>query len=84
MATPGFAVPIHKSLTRPLLLAGVPRQLAIINGTVAAATTLGLQSLYALPVCILVHLIAVALAKKDPYFFQIILRHIRKKSYYRV
>ncbi len=84
MNLPGSVIPIHQSLTQPLLLAGAPRTLAILNGTVAAAVTLGLQSLYALPACLAIHLISVALAKKDPYFLQVLTRSLHKKSYYNV
>ncbi|AKP72327.1 ABC transporter substrate-binding protein [Piscirickettsia salmonis] len=84
MSVLGFSVTIHKSLTQPLLLLGVPREIAIINLTLGCAIGLGLQTLYALPANILIHVVAVVLTKKDPYFFQVILRSIRKKSYYRV
>ena len=39
----GFIVPVHRSLTEPILLAGAPRAIAIINGTLAAALGLGLR-----------------------------------------
>src|SRR5699024_8359929 len=48
MSTPeefalGFEVPLHRSLTEPILLGGAPRTVAIANGTLAAAVGLGLQ-----------------------------------------
>ena len=39
----GFEVPLHRSLTDPILLGGAPRTVAIANGTLAAAVGLGLQ-----------------------------------------
>ncbi|EJG2201018.1 TPA: conjugal transfer protein TrbD, partial [Pseudomonas aeruginosa] len=30
---PGFEVPLHRSLTEPILLGGAPRTVAIANGT---------------------------------------------------
>ena len=33
----GFEVPLHRSLTEPILLGGAPRTVAIANGTLAAA-----------------------------------------------
>ena len=39
----GFEVPLHRSLTEPLLMGGAPRTVAIANGTLAAAVGLGLQ-----------------------------------------
>ena len=38
---PGFEVPLHRSLTEPILMGGAP--VAIANGTLAAAVGLGLQ-----------------------------------------
>ena len=40
---PGFAVPLHRSLTEPILLGGAPRAIAISVGTLAAAVGIGLQ-----------------------------------------
>ena len=40
---PGFEVPLHRSLTEPILLGGAPRTVAIANGTLAAAVGIGLQ-----------------------------------------
>ena len=37
----GFAAPVHRALTEPILLGGAPRAVAIFNGTVAAALGLG-------------------------------------------
>ena len=39
----GFEVPLHRSLTEPILLGGAPRTVAIANGTLAAAVGLGLR-----------------------------------------
>ena len=84
MTTPGFQIKVHNSLTEPLLMAGAPRQFTILNATLWAAMLLGLQSLWAIPGWIVLHFGAVMLTKKDPYFFQVILRHIRQKIFYRV
>ena len=84
MSVPGFNIPIHNSLTTPILLGGVPRKLAILNGTMGAAFLFGLHSLWIIPICAVVHVGAMMLAKRDPYFFQVGLRHIRKRPYYKV
>ncbi|MFD2237672.1 VirB3 family type IV secretion system protein [Aureimonas populi] len=39
----GFEVPLHRSLTEPVLMGGAPRSVAILNGTLAAAIGIGLQ-----------------------------------------
>ena len=84
MATPGYTIPIHSSLTTPIMLGGAPRKFSIINGTILAAVTLGLQSFYAIPICVIAQVVAVYYTKKDPYFFEVILRHVKQKIYYRV
>ena len=81
-ATPGFRIRLHNSLTTPILLAGVPRELAILNWTICLALVLGLHAVYLLPFFVIFHLAAVFFAKRDPYFFAVILRHLRHKKYY--
>ncbi len=75
---------IFQSLTMPILLAGVPRQFAILNGTLCAALVFAMQNLYIIPICLILHLIAVALTKKDAHFFTVMIRHLRQKTYYDV
>ena len=79
----GFDVPLHQSLTQPLLLGGAPRTLAIANGTVAAALGLGLQMwLPGLGLWLAGHTLAVFAARHDPDFVPVLLRHLRQKGYF--
>lgn len=80
----GFTVSLHKSLTQPILLGGAPREFAILNGTFGAALLFGLHSAIGVPVCVLLHIVAVALAKHDPLFLDTFRRHINHKPYYGV
>jgi len=78
----GFEVPLHRSLTEPILLGGVPRALAIVNGTVAAALGLGLRMWIAgLLFWAVGHTVAVFAARRDPDFSEVIRRHLRQKAY---
>lgn len=81
---PGYQIPIHTSLTTPILLAGAPRTFTLLNGTFGAAVTLGLHSWFALPLFFIAQAIVAMLTKKDPYFLQISLRHMKQKDYYGV
>ncbi|VFT45048.1 conjugal transfer protein [Pseudomonas aeruginosa] len=76
----GFEVPLHRSLTEPILLGGAPRTVAIANGTLAAAVGLGLQ-LWIPGVVLWVagHSLAVWGARVDPQFMQVFARHIKHK-----
>jgi type IV secretion system protein VirB3 len=79
---PGFAVPLHRALTEPILLGGAPRAIAILNGTLAAALGLGLRLwLVGLVLFAVGHLTAVWAAKRDPLFVEVVRRHLRIPSF---
>jgi type IV secretion system protein VirB3 len=78
----GFEAPLHRALTEPILLAGVPRGIAILNGTVAAALGLGLQMWIAGVVIWLVgHSLSVFAARLDPDFAPVLVRHLRQRGW---
>ena len=79
----GFEVPLHRSLTEPILLAGAPRAIAIVNGTVAAALGLGLRLWIAgLALWVIGHSLAVFAAKRDPHFVEVLTRHLRQRPWF--
>src|SRR5690606_21033753 len=68
----GFEVPLHRSLTEPILMGGAPRTVAIANGTLAAAVGLGLQLwIPGLVLWIVGHSLAVWGARLDPQFMAV-------------
>lgn len=74
----GFEAPLHRSLTEPILLAGAPRAVAILNGTLSAAIGLGLRLWIAgLVLWGIGHMAAVWAAKRDPSFVEVVRRHVR-------
>ena len=74
----GFAIPVHRALTEPILLGGAPRAIAIVNGTTAAALGLGLRLWIAgLVLWAIGHAAAVWAAKRDPLFVEVVRRHLR-------
>lgn len=78
---PGFVRPLHRSLTEPILLGGVPRAVAITNGTMAAAIGLGLRLYIAgLLIWITLHTLALFFAKRDPQFMDVLIRHVRHRK----
>jgi type IV secretion system protein TrbD len=73
----GFTAPVHRSLTEPILLAGAPRAVAILNGTLSAALGLGLRLWIAgIVVWAVGHMAAVWAAKRDPDFVEVVRRHV--------
>ncbi len=78
----GYEVPLHRSLTEPILLGGAPRTVAIANGTLAAAIGIGLQLwLAGLAVWAIGHAAAVYAAKRDPQFMPVLARHLKQKVF---
>jgi type IV secretory pathway TrbD component len=79
----GFEAPLHRSLTEPILLAGVPRGIAIVNGTLAAALGLGLQMWIAgVAVWLVGHSLSVFAARRDPDFAPVLVRHLHQKGWF--
>jgi type IV secretion system protein TrbD len=79
----GFEAPVHRALTEPILLAGAPRAVAILNGTVSAAIGLGLRLWIAgLVLWALGHMAAVWTAKRDPLFVEVVRRHVRYPAHF--
>lgn len=75
---PGWKVPVHRSLTEPILMAGVPRGIAIALGTLSAAVGLGLQLWIAgIAMYVVGHAAALFLTRQDPQFSVVFARHLR-------
>ena len=73
-----FAAPVYRALTEPMLLAGAPRAIALVNGTLAAALGLGLRLwLVGVGVWLVGHGLAVWAARHDPMIFDVGRRHVR-------
>ena len=82
---PGFEAPVHRALTEPILLAGAPRSVAIVNGTLAAALGLGLRLWIAgVVIWAIGHAAAVWAAKRDPHFVDVVRRHLRYPPHLKV
>jgi type IV secretion system protein VirB3 len=82
---PGFEVPVHRALTEPILLAGAPRSVAIVNGTLSAAIGLGLRLWIAgLVLWAIGHMAAVWATKRDPFFVDVVRRHLRYPAHFGV
>jgi type IV secretion system protein TrbD len=76
---PDLEVPLHRSLTQPILIAGLPRNLGLLLWTATAAFALGLHQLWVLPLAIVLHLVFAAMARRDPFFFDVIVRAVGQR-----
>jgi type IV secretory pathway TrbD component len=79
----GFEIGFHSSLSEPVTIAGVPRMIAVLNGTLTAVLSLGLQvPVIGIPLGLGIHAACYWLNKRDPYFFEALKRHIRQRPYW--
>jgi len=78
---------IHRALSRPSLLMGADRELALITGLAAVILIFVVLTAYSALFGIAVWIVIVGLlrmmAKSDPLMRQVYLRHISYKPYYR-
>lgn len=78
----GFEVPLHRSLTVPILMGGAPRSIAILNGTLSAAIGIGLQLwIGGVLLWMAGHALAVWGAKADPQFMDVFSRHLKHRAF---
>lgn len=77
--SPGLEVPLHRSLTQPILLVGLPRRLALLLWTTIGAFALGLHQLWVAPIGLILHGLFAAMAKRDPHFFDVIIRAVGQR-----
>lgn len=81
----GYWLPLRTSLTRPILLAGVPRTFAILNATIAAAIGFGLQQpLIGAPLWIVIQAAGAYASARDPWFLETWPRAMAKPAYFAV
>lgn len=78
----GFYVPLHRSLTEPILIGGVPKGIALLNGTICSALLIGLSSFWPIGVGVFVHLVFAYFTRKDPQWFEILKIHLKEKDRY--
>ncbi|QGZ94953.1 VirB3 family type IV secretion system protein [Terricaulis silvestris] len=80
-----YRLPLRVSLTRPILMGGVPRAFAILNATIGAAIGLGLQQPFiGLPLWAALQAGAAWAATRDPWFLETWPRHLAKPKYFSV
>jgi type IV secretion system protein VirB3 len=76
----GFEVPLHRSIVEPMLLAGLPRTVALVLWTTVGAFAFGLHQIWVLPIGIALHLAAATATKADPHFFDIVLVAVKTQK----
>lgn len=79
----GFEVPVHTALSKPRLVAGVPRDVALLVFTAAAALVFGLQSWWSIPIYAAIHIGCALYTKYEPQWPEALRRSLRLKTHYR-
>jgi type IV secretory pathway TrbD component len=69
---PAGHAPLHRSLTVPLLTAGLPDNMAITLWVGAAGFGMILHQAWIIPPAIACHVIAALVTRWDPHFFRIL------------
>jgi type IV secretion system protein VirB3 len=78
----GYEVPLHLALTQPVLFAGTPRAIGILNVTLALALGMGLRVWWlAIPLGLFMHSAAVWLTKRDFDWFDVLRVHLRQPTH---
>jgi len=78
-----YRLPLRASLTRPILMGGVPRAFAILNATIGAAIAFGLQQPFiGAPLWMVLQGAAAWAAARDPWFLDTWPRHLAKPLYF--
>ena len=78
----GYEVPLHRSLTEPIMMGGAPRTVAISVGTLAAAGGVGRQRWIAgVGRGVGGPMLAVWAARVEPQFPQVFARHIKHRGF---
>lgn len=73
----GFELPLAQALAEPVLLAGAPRDYAVLMGTLALVLGLALRIWWlGLLWWALTHAAGVYVARRDPRFFEVARRHL--------
>ena len=72
---PGFYAPLHRSLTEPMLTAGVPPKIAIGLATVTGILVLAWHFYALVPVILIAHGAAALVCRRDPYAFDVIFQN---------
>lgn len=70
-----YEITFYRALAEPVLVAGVPRGAAYLNGTMLVGFAVYLKSWLIIPVCLVIHLVLVEVSKRDPQLVDVLRRY---------
>lgn len=77
-----FEIPVCEAITKEIPVAGGPRNIVVLNATLAAVFLLGFENVLVMPLFIFTHILIIFAAKKDQKFFDCFKKYINHKRYY--
>ncbi|WP_193188997.1 VirB3 family type IV secretion system protein [Nisaea sediminum] len=77
-----FEEPVPQSLTKRILVLGLPRELGILIGTLTAVGFFALHRFEPVIAGIILVMVGNIIHRKDEWTFEILMRHARYKSRY--
>ena len=77
----GFRISVNQGLTKPDLMAGIPKIAAVIIGIVGLNSLLILKTIWVLPFLVVAWILCGMAIKNDPDFFSVLKRHLNDDDY---
>jgi type IV secretory pathway VirB3-like protein len=77
-----MTVPLYKGLSERITLLGIPRNITIILVTYTSSAFFMFESLYFLLIGFFIYIVLVLLYRIDPFFLEILLKHINQPDYF--
>ncbi len=77
-----FEIPICQAITKDIPVAGGPRNIVVLNATMAATAVMGFGNFLILPIFAFTHILIIFAAKKDQKFFECFKKYTKHKRYY--
>jgi len=74
-------IPIHKGPIERNMIAGLPRNVAILGGTMGSALVLGLQNLWMVIALMPIYITLIILYRLDSYFLEILIAHVNENDF---
>lgn len=78
----GYSIPLHKSITEPLLIAGVPSKFFFMNCTLGLGLSMMTRFYLFALVSFVLHCLMVYFTKQDPQYFEALKRHMSDEEYF--
>jgi type IV secretory pathway VirB3-like protein len=77
-----YSLPLYRSLTEPILLAGAPPIMIVFNFMIMAIFLFSFHFIWILPLNAAIHFGVIYITKQDPQAFDCLIAYLHQKSQY--